>query len=75
MNWRIWKNLGHMDDGAKARLTHSLWLTKALDSNREYPRIPTRPVITGGFARLLSRPNGHALAQRWWETALEKVDD
>ena len=63
-----------MDEGQKARLVHSQWLTHALRSGKPYPRIPVRPVITGGFSRLLSRPRGSDLARRWWEIALERVD-
>ena len=74
MNWRFWKSHG-MDDGAQARLLHSLWLTRALESGREYPRIPVRPVVLGGFAPLMSRPHGPEHARRWWEAALERVDD
>jgi hypothetical protein len=74
MNWRFWKS-HNMDEGARARLEHSLWLTRALESNHPYPRIPTRPVATGGFAPLLSRPHGTTLANRWWDAALARVDD
>ena len=75
MDWRIWNPAGWMDEGAKARQAHSRWLTRAVESGREYPRIPVRPVATGGFARLLARPNGMELAARWWERALDQVDD
>jgi hypothetical protein len=74
MNWRFWKS-HNMDDGARARLEHSLWLTRALESGREYPRIPVRPVATGGFAALMARPHGPELADRWWKAALARVDD
>ncbi|MDX2130875.1 MAG: hypothetical protein SFY69_02335 [Planctomycetota bacterium] len=57
------------------RRQHSLWLTRALRSGREYPRIPIRSVNAGGFSRLMSRPGGPALAERWWARALDRVDD
>jgi hypothetical protein len=75
MDWRFWKSARDMDEGAKARRVHSLWLTAAIESGREYPRIPVRPVVTGGFSRLLTRPNGQDLARRWWDAALARVDD
>ena len=75
MNWRFWKNADDMDEGARARRLHSLWLTAAIESGREYPRIPTRPVVTGGFSRLLARRNGQTLAEQWWDAALARVDD
>lgn len=75
MDWRFWKNNSGMDEGAKARRAHSLWLTQAVESQRDYPRIPVRPVVTGGFSRLLDRANGSHLADRWWTTALTRVDD
>lgn len=73
MQW-FRKHRGNMDEGAKARLVHSLWLTEALQSGREYPRIPVRPVVTGGFARLLARANGTDLTRRWWDAALARVN-
>ncbi|HYE63679.1 MAG TPA: hypothetical protein VD997_16935 [Phycisphaerales bacterium] len=75
MDWRFWKHRGSMDEGARARLEHSIWLTDAIESGREYPRIPTRPVVTGGFSRLLVRRNGPDLARRWWDAALSRVND
>ncbi len=78
MDRRIWNSntpMGPMDDGARARLVHSLWLTRALESGREYPRIPVRPVVTGGFSRLLARSNGRQLADRWWQRALARLED
>jgi hypothetical protein len=57
------------------RRTHSRWLTRAFASGREYPRIPVRAVSAGGFTRLMTRPGGPMLAERWWSCALERVDD
>jgi hypothetical protein len=60
--------------GEMMRNAHSAWLTEALASKREYPRIPIRRVDEGGFSKLLARDNGEALAARWWDAALERVD-
>jgi hypothetical protein len=73
MQWRFWEH-EEMDEGEKARLVHSQWLTEALASGKPYPRIPVRPVVTGGFSRLMSRARGTELAQRWWEIALTRVE-
>lgn len=61
--------------GDLARRSHSTWLTRALGGQRVYPRIPTRPDWGGGFDRLRARANGAELAERWWATALHRVDD
>jgi hypothetical protein len=63
-----------MDEGDFACLLHSRWLSEAMRTGRRYPRIPTRPVITGGFAPLMNRANGPDLARRWWKAALARVD-
>jgi len=39
------------------------------------PRIPVKKVSEGGFAGLMSTPAGRYRAERWWERALEQVDD
>lgn len=73
MKWRFW-NDDSLDLAERARREHSEWLTRAMASSREYPRIPVRPVVTGGFSRLLSRGNGAELARRWWEAALARME-
>lgn len=57
-----------------ARRTHSLWLTRAFNTGREYPRIPVRAAAAGGYSRLMARPGGPALAERWWAQALLRVE-
>jgi hypothetical protein len=74
MQWRFWEHGDSMDEGEKACLVHSHWLSQALNSNKSYPRIPVRPVVTGGFSRLLSKPGGPRLAELWWEAALSRID-
>ena len=73
MQWRFWEH-EDLDEGERACLVHSQWLSHALETGKAYPRIPVRPVITGGFSRLLTRPGGRELASRWWEVALARVD-
>ncbi len=60
--------------GEMMRNAHSAWLTEALASGREYPRIPLRRSDEGGFGKLLARGNGQELAKKWWDVALERVD-
>jgi hypothetical protein len=55
------------------RAQHSAWLTWALSSGEEFPRIPTRRADAGGFAKILARSNGRALTERWWEIALRRI--
>lgn len=57
-----------------ARRTHSRWLTRAFTARREYPRIPVRSAAAGGYSRLMSRPGGPAIAERWWAQAMLRVD-
>jgi hypothetical protein len=49
----------------------SAFLTWAL--SRDLPRIPTRPVEAGGFEMLTRRPDGRAMAARWWAAALRTL--
>jgi hypothetical protein len=74
MHWRFWEHDDGMDEGEKACLVHSRWLSQALGSGKPYPRIPVRPVITGGFSRLMTKPGGARLAELWWEAALSRID-
>jgi len=53
---------------------HARWLTRAIRSGREYPRIPCRRVADGGFARLMATRDGRKIAQGWWYRALEELD-
>ncbi|MCE7973101.1 MAG: hypothetical protein DYG92_02065 [Leptolyngbya sp. PLA1] len=57
------------------RRQHSRWLTRAFANGREYPRIPVRVVSVGGFSKLMARPGGPMLAERWWALAMARVDD
>lgn len=54
---------------------HSAWLTWAMISDKQYPRIPTRRADLGGFEHLRRRPGGMARAAAWWRAALAKVND
>ncbi|MBU6412383.1 MAG: hypothetical protein KGS45_02830 [Planctomycetes bacterium] len=63
-----------MTAGERARLLHSRWLTEALRSGRDLPRIPLRRVEEGGWEELLAKPKGRDVAERWWRRALRWVD-
>lgn len=72
----IWSRTHRLlNPGEAMRRLHSRWLTRAFSTRHEYPRIPVRAVAAGGFTRLMSRPGGPMLAERWWALALERVDD
>jgi hypothetical protein len=75
MAWGLWTQRRLVSASEVFRRQHSLWLTRALLSGREYPRIPVRAVARGGWSRLMARPGGPALAERWWAGALARVDD
>ena len=46
------------------------FLTLALRGKIDSPRIPRRRLDQGGFAALLRRPGGKALARRIWDRLL-----
>lgn len=62
---------------------HSFWLSRMLrgggsggrSRTKQPPRIPVRRVSEGGFSQLTSTPAGRFRAERWWERALERMDD
>lgn len=60
--------------GERARRLHSHWLTEALRSGKEMPRIPLRRVEDGGWEDLLAKPKGRDAAERWWRRALRWVE-
>jgi hypothetical protein len=74
----FWKRLlirGFLTASEKATQEHSAWLTAALRSKQELPRIPVRRADTGGFDALRNRPSGKDHAERWWALALERVPE
>ncbi len=56
------------------RLFHSAWLTAALRRGARPPRIPTRPVEAGGWAKLMATPEGRAWVEEFWDGALNHPD-
>lgn len=79
MRWRPWSSDPLHEASARARAEHSAWLTRALSQGLRYPRIPIRPMDPetgeGGFGPMLARRDGPARAARWWNLALDRVDD
>jgi len=63
-----------MEAGEVARRVHGQWLTVALSSEKDYPRIPVRPVETGGIEAMMERPGGKERAAQWWEAAFNRLD-
>ncbi len=73
MSWRFNRS-EVLDKGEEFRRLHGEWLTRALRSRRDYPRIPVRRVDEGGFDALRARTNGPSRARRWWDIVLDKLD-
>ncbi len=65
-----------IEAGELARQQHSAWLTRAIVEGKEkpYPRIPIRPIVTGGFSRLMTTQNGPQLAEQWWKAAFNRME-
>jgi hypothetical protein len=65
-----------LEAGAKARLLHGNWLSRAVAWQRERtPRIPVRRVSEGGFDGLMRTREGRAWAEGWWASAWTRLDD
>lgn len=75
MEWSFFKKHEFLTRAEVIRRTHERWLTRALKSGRDYPRIPIRPVSQGGFSSLMENPAGRLMARAWWDAALEHVTD
>lgn len=52
---------------------HARWLSAALQGRKVAPRIPTRRVDEGGFARLMSTERGRRAASEWWYDAIDRT--
>lgn len=80
MDGRIWAALGLpeggdiIDPGEQARLLHSRWLTDALASRRDYPRIPLHAVGSVDEDDAAEREQRRDRGERWWRLALEQMD-
>lgn len=74
MLWRFFGRNDLPDKAVEFRRVHEEWLTRAMRSKREYPRIPLRRVDEGGFGPMMARPEGQARAQQWWSIALDRLD-
>lgn len=73
MIWRAPRLSDYKDPGARFRAEHSAWLTRAFRSGLQYPRIPAKPTMTGGFERLMKLPTGPMRTERWWTIALGRI--
>ena len=51
----------------------SAFLTWALSTDQQMPRIPRRRVDRGGFGELLKREGASTLISYWWSKALDRV--
>jgi len=74
----IWQGIQHRsirDTGALFRAQHARFLTLAMRSGCRYPRIPTKPVDSGGFSGLMKLSTGEKRAAMWWACAIDLVED
>lgn len=69
------KASGPISPGERMIQEHGMWLTMAMRVGFALPRIPVRRVSDGGFSRLMAAPAGRYRAERWWESALERLPD
>lgn len=53
----------------------SAFLSWALASDRQLPRIPRRRVDRGGFTQMLKSPLAGKLITHWWASALDRIRD
>jgi hypothetical protein len=77
MRWRFPRFCSSRDileAGELARRLHERWLNKAMEERKNYPRIPVRPAVTGGFTPMMDKRGGPRLAERWWDAAFERMD-
>ena len=49
----------------------SAFLTWALSTDADVPRIPTRRMDKGGFTEMLRHRGARAAAERWWTRVLD----
>lgn len=73
MIWDFLRKKSLEDAGELARRQHSQWLTDALETGKDVPRIPLRRVDQGGFSRHMERKTGPGRAEQWWRLALEQT--
>jgi hypothetical protein len=52
----------------------SAFLTWALQTRAELPRIPRRRVDEGGFTQLLAMPGARRRIGHWWDCTLERIE-
>jgi len=74
MIWQGFQRKRIRDAGERFRAEHSRFLTLALRSGRNYPRIPTKRVDLGGYSGLMKLSEGEKRAAMWWATAIERID-
>jgi len=49
------------------------FLTWAIRSEQDLPRIPRRRVDQGGFSQMLKRPLSGTIIAYWWAQALDRI--
>lgn len=63
-----------LEKGELARRHTSVWLTWAMTQREsDLPRIPVRPVRSGGWVFLRKHPLGRWIAWAWWEEAFSRI--
>ena len=74
MRWEFFRAGRLLDPAERFRREHERWLNYALRHRLDLPRIPTRQVDSGGFARLMSIPMGRRAISRFWAAVLARED-
>ena len=68
-----WKTQDTLDRRQQMIDETGAWLTWALKSGVELPRIPRQRVDHGGYAQLLKSPGAKAAVEHWWYRTLDAV--
>ena len=64
-----------LDARRRAIAETSAFLSWALTTDPDLPRIPRRRVDQGGFRQMLKRPMGGKIVNYWWAKALDRIRD
>jgi hypothetical protein len=61
------------DDRRKQMIAETnAWLTWAVRSNHDIPKIPTRRVDRGGFTTMLQNEGAKSAVRHWWSNAIKR---
>jgi len=64
-----------LDARRRAIAETNAFLSWALRTDQDLPRIPRRRADKGGFSQMLKRPGSTSIISYWWAKALDRVRD